>query len=161
MSRQPSPTASGGAGQGANAAPNVPTKQGYISVSLDCRIVKKEKVLGGIVEVALLNCMGDYYVALFKDGELYAFRKTWDDHRIQLEIDMLAWQNNLCECYAWNGTGTEDDPIECLQAKCDWPTINDAIYAIKHYQALADALQTAEEAERLKWLRKGGLCSIA
>jgi len=160
MSRQPQSTASGAA-QGPGAGPYAKNEPEYLTVSLGCKTVKSEKILGGAVEVALLDCMGDYYVALLKGGELYAFHKTWDDHRIQLEIDMLSWQNGLCECYAWEGTGTEDDPINCLKAKCDWRTINDAVYAIKHYQALADALQLAKEAERSKWLRKWSLYNIA
>jgi len=154
-------SASGDAGQGPGAGPYEAVAPEYISVSLDCRILKKEKILRGALEVALLDCGGDYYVALFKDGELYRFTKSWDDYTIGVALEPAIWDAGLCECLAWEGTGEEHDPINCLRARCYWKTINDAVYTIMHYQAKADALQKEREAEKVRWLRHGSIYDLA
>jgi len=160
MSRQPSP-ASGPGGQGAASAPYDPNEPRYITVSLDCQVLEREKILRGALEVALLNCGGDYYVVLLKGGELFWFEKSWDDHTIGVALEPTIWDVGLCECLAWEGDGTLDKPINCLKARCDWRVINDAVYAIKHYQAKADALLKEEEAEKVRWLRHGSIYDLA
>jgi len=160
MSRQPSPTASGG-GQGAASAPYDPNEPGYITVSLDCQIVEREKILRGALEVVLLNCGGDYYVALLEDGKIIEFRKEWDDYAIELALEPSIWNAGLCECLEWEGDGTLDKPINCLQAWCNWKVIRGAVYTIKHYQAKADALQKEGEAEKVRWLKLGSIYDLA
>jgi len=162
MSRQPSPTASGG-GQGAASAPYGSNEQGYKTVSLDvyaaerdkerleftfgdltiyCDILKGECILEDYAEVLLVDCDGDFYVVVkrdscFGDGYVYEFHSIWNEERARTVVEEIVEEECVCcEMRAYD--------------MCLWYEIPHAIGTILRFQEEAERLQRARLAREIK-----------
>jgi len=157
MSRQPPPTASGTGDQGAGGVPYVSSDNGYITVSPDvsncpsergrerleftfgdlticCDVLKSECILEGYAEVLLVECNGDFYVAVKRDscfggGYVYEVHKVWTEDRAEAVVEEIAEEECVC---------------------CDSEAYDACYWYYEHPYAVQTILQFQEEAERLQ-----------
>jgi len=156
MSRQPSPTASGGAGQGPGAGPydsgtgeylTVSPRKRTITISVGstdffCHEIKRRSTLEGAMDVVLAKCNDDYYVILIRNTyhepqDVYDYHKRWTWERAELAVRDLAEEECVC-CDA-------KDYFACIDYE-----INHAVHTIMKFQAEADRLQRRQYARERK-----------